>query len=80
MDAGREKTLNGIAAATLSVLAGVGHLFLGEQRGYVFLASGLGLIIISKFFWPVGWLFYLSFAIFSAFDAFSFAKRGYGLF
>jgi hypothetical protein len=80
MDADREKILNGIAAATLSVLAGVGHLFLGVQRGYVFLACGLALIIISKFYWPVGWLFYVSFAIFSAFDAFSFAKRGYGLF
>lgn len=80
MDSEKEKTLNGIGAATLSVLAGVGHLFLGLSRGYVFLASGLALIIISKFFWPVGWLFYASLAIFSAFDAFSFAKRGYGLF
>ena len=80
MDQEREKTLNAIGAATLSVLAGVGHLFLGQKRGYVFLACGLSLIIISKFYWPVGWLFYVSFAIFSAFDAFSFAKRGYGLF
>jgi len=80
MDEEREKTLNAVSAATLSILAGVGHLYLGVRRGYVFLACGLALIIISKFFWPVGWLFYFSFAIFSAFDAFSFAKRGYGLF
>ena len=80
MDDQKEKTLIAIGAATLSVLAGMGHLYLGVRRGYVYLACALALIVISQFFWPVGWLFYIQFAIFSAFDAFSFAKRGYGLF
>ena len=76
----REKTLQAIGAATLSILAGVGHLYLGVKRGYVFLICGLAMILISQVFWPPGWLFYTQFAIFAAFDAFSFAKRGFGLF
>lgn len=80
MDDDREKTMLAIGAATLSVLPGIGHLYLGVPRGYVFLACSFAMIVISQFFWPVGWLIYVQFAIFSAFDAFSFAKRGHGLF
>lgn len=80
MDDEREKTAYAIAAASLSILAGVGHLYLGIKRGYVLLACGLVMIIISKVFWPTGWLIYIQFAIFTAFDAYSFAKRGFGLF
>jgi hypothetical protein len=76
---GREKTWHGIRAASLSVLAGLGHLYLGEKSGYKFLAFGLGLLAISRILWPPAELLYLSFAIFSAFDAFSIAKRGHGL-
>ena len=80
MDDEREKNANAIAAATLSILAGVGHLYLGIKRGYVFLACSLSMIIIAKLFWPTAWLIYIQFAIFAAFDAFSFARRGSGLF
>jgi len=80
MDNEKEKTMHAIGAATLSILAGIGHLYLGVKRGYVFLACSFAMIIISQFYWPVGWLFYIQLAIFSAFDAFSFAKRGHGLF
>jgi hypothetical protein len=75
----QEKTWHGVRAATLSVLAGVGHLYLGEKSGYAFLAFGLTLLIISRTIWPPAELLYLSFAIFSAVDAFSIAKRGHGL-
>lgn len=76
----REKTINAVGAAFLSVLPGIGHLYLGVKRGQIFLVCGLAMIIISKFFWPVGWLFYIQFAIFAGFDAFAFGKRGRGLF
>lgn len=76
----REKTLNAIGAAFLSILPGMGHLYLGANRSPVFLACGLALLIVAKFFWPMGWLFYIQLAIFSGVDAFSFAKRGRGLF
>ncbi|TFG64658.1 MAG: hypothetical protein E4H32_02740 [Nitrospirales bacterium] len=76
----REKTLNAIGAAFLSILPGMGHLYLGAKRSPVFLACGLAILIVAKFFWPMGWLFYIQLAIFSGVDAFSFAKRGRGLF
>lgn len=75
----REKTWHGLRAASLSVLAGVGHLYLGEKRGYVVLAVGVLLLTISRAIWQPAELLYLSLAIFSAFDAYSIAKRGHGL-
>ena len=80
MEDERDKTANAVAAATLSILGGVGHLYLGIKRGYIFLACSLVMILISQVFWSTGWLIYVQFAIFTAFDAFSFAKRGFGLF
>jgi hypothetical protein len=76
---GREKTWHGVRAASLSIVAGLGHLYLGEKIGYAFLAFGLALLVISRTIWPPAELLYLSFAIFSAVDAFSIAKRGHGL-
>lgn len=76
----REKTINAVGAAVLSVLPGTGHLYLGVRRGNVYLACAIGMILISKFYWPLGWLFYIQFAIFAGFDAFAFGKRGKGLF
>ena len=75
----REKTWHGFRAASLSILAGLGHLYLGEKQGYVILAFGAALIIISKLLWRPAELLYLSLAIFSAVDAYSIAKRGHGL-
>lgn len=76
---GREKTWHGLRAASLSVIAGLGHLYLGERSGYGFLAFGATLFVLSRTIWPPAELLYLSFAIFSAVDAFSIAKRGHGL-
>lgn len=75
----REKTWHGLRAASLSVVAGLGHLYLGEKSGYTFLAFGLILLLISRTIWPPAELLYVSFAIFAAFDAYSIAKRGHGL-
>ncbi|MCB9774068.1 hypothetical protein ACTRXD_18710 [Nitrospira sp. T9] len=76
----REKTMHALGAATLSILPGIGHLYLGVKRGNIFLVCGILLLIISKFFWPTGWLIYMQFAILAGFDAFAFGKRGRGLF
>lgn len=78
MDA-RERTWHGLRAAVLSVIVGVGHLYLGEKRGAVLLAVGMVLIAVSRLWWPPAELLYLSLAIFSAVDAYGIAKRGYGL-
>ena len=75
-----QKTLDGIGAAFLSILPGMGHYYVGAKRAPVFLACGLALLVVAKFFWPMGWLFYIQLAIFSGVDAFAFGKRGRGLF
>lgn len=75
----REKTWHGLRAATLSLLPGLGHLYLGEKRGYAITGFALALFLISRFIWPPAELLYLSLAIFSAVDAYSIAKRGHGL-
>jgi len=75
----REKTWHGLRAASLSILAGAGHLYLGEKRGYIIVAFGAALFIVSKLLWRPAELLYLSLAIFSAVDAYSIAKRGHGL-
>lgn len=75
----REKTWHGLRAASLSIVSGLGHLYVGEKSGYAFLAFGLALFVISRTIWPPAELLYLSFAIFSAVDAFSIATRGHGL-
>lgn len=78
-DNARARTWEGLRAAVLSVVPGVGHLYLGEKKGYLVLAFGLGLLVISRVLWPPAELLYLSIAIFSAVDAYSIAKRGHGL-
>jgi hypothetical protein len=75
----REKTWHGFRAASLSIVAGVGHLYLGEKRGYVVFLLGMLLVIISRVIWQPAELLYISLAIFSAGDAYSIAKRGHGL-
>jgi TM2 domain-containing membrane protein YozV len=77
----RDKMLNALAAASLSIFGGMGHLYLGvERRGYLFITCSVGMIVIAKFFWPTAWFLYLQWVILTAFDAFAFAKRGRGFF
>jgi hypothetical protein len=75
----REKTWHGLRAAVLCLVPGIGHLYLGEKTGYWVLAFSITLILIAKFLWPPAELLYISLVIFSAFDAYSIAKRGHGL-
>lgn len=75
----KEKTWHGLRAASLSIVAGVGHLYLGEKRGYVVVLFGMLLLIISRVIWQPAELLYISLVIFSAGDAYSIAKRGHGL-
>ncbi len=76
-----EKTKDAMAAASLSVLGGMGHLYLGrEKRGYLFLACSALLILAAKFLWPRLWVVYLQWVILTGFDAFAYGKRGRGFF
>jgi hypothetical protein len=76
----REKTWHGLRAASLSIVPGIGHLYLGERRGYGLLIAGLVLLLIAHLWWRPAELFYVSLVIVSAVDAYGIVKRGYGLF
>ena len=75
----RYRTWEGVRAASLSIVAGVGHLYLGDKRGPVIFVLGMSLLILSRTLWQQAELWYLSLAIFSAVDAYGIAKRGHGL-
>ncbi len=75
-----EKIWHGVRAASLSLVPGVGHLYLGEKRGYWIIAITTAVIIYWKFFWPPTFILYMSWVIFAAVDAYGIARRGRGLF
>jgi len=68
-------------AAVLSfVLAGLGHFFLGLWRGLWFAVPSL--FLLSLHFtgqWELADAAFMALGVFSAFDAFSIARRGYGI-
>ncbi len=70
-----------LVAAVLSlVLAGLGHFFLGLKRGIWFAAPSLILLYLAFIeAYELAGAVFLSFGIFAAFDAFSFAHRGHGI-
>ena len=69
-----------VAAALSLVRAGLGHAFLGLWRGLWFAVPSAFLLYL---YWAGEWEYadvvFLSLGIVAAFDAFSFAKRGYGI-
>ncbi|HEV8243421.1 MAG TPA: hypothetical protein VGQ07_05470 [Nitrospirales bacterium] len=68
------------AAGLSLVMAGLGHFFLGLQRGIWFAVPSSVLLYL---YWTDAFeyadVFFLSLGIFAAFDAFSFARRGHGI-
>jgi hypothetical protein len=70
-----------VLAAVLSlVLAGLGQIFLGHRRGFWFaIPSALLLYLHFAGLWEFADVAFLALGIFSAFDAFSLAQRGYGI-
>jgi len=75
----REKTWHGLRAASLSLLPGLGHLYVGEKRGYAVVVFAVVLFLISRWLWAPAELLYLSLVIFSGADAYSIVTRGHGL-
>src|SRR2546425_12058470 len=68
------------AAVLCLALAGLGHIFLGQWRGIWFaIPSALFLYLHFAGLWEFADVAFLMLGIFSAFDAFSFAQRGYGI-
>ena len=69
-----------IVAALLSLIfAGLGHVYLRRYgRGVLFLGMSLFLLTVSDYS-PRAWMLNVILFVFSAFDAFSFGKRGFGI-
>ncbi len=68
------------AAALSLALAGLGQIFLGHRRGFWFaIPSVLLLYLHFAALWEFADVAFLALGIFSAFDAFSIAQRGYGI-
>ena len=68
------------AAVLCLALAGLGHIFIGQWRGIWFaIPSALLLYVHFAGLWEFADMAFLMLGIFSAFDAFSFAQRGYGI-
>ena len=74
-------TARAVFAAVLCLaLAGLGHIFIGQWRGIWFaIPSALLLYIHFAGLWEFADVAFLMLGISSAFDAFSFAQRGYGI-
>ena len=69
-----------VAAALSLALAGLGQIFLGHRRGFWFaIPSVLLLYLHFTQLWGYADVAFLALGIFSAFDAFSIAQRGYGI-
>jgi hypothetical protein len=69
------------AAALSLVLAGLGHIFLGLRRGLWFIVpSAILLYLHFTNAFELADAFFMAVGIFAAFDAFSIAHRGHGIF
>jgi len=69
-----------LVAALSLVFAGLGHLAIGLPRGLWYaVPSGILLYLHVSGQWEFADVAFIALGIFSAFDAFSFAHRGYGI-
>ena len=78
MDAG-EKSRHAARAAILCLMPGLGHLYIGEKRGYAMIVISVLLLLgASLLGWPAVWL-YLGLVILSIWDTCLIVKRDRGL-
>ncbi len=68
------------AAGLSLILAGLGHFFLGLWRGLWFAIPSFFLLYLHfTGQWELADAAFVALGVFSAFDAFSIARRGYGI-
>ncbi|HET6674473.1 MAG TPA: hypothetical protein VFG71_03995 [Nitrospiraceae bacterium] len=78
MDAG-EKSRHAARAASLCLLPGLGHLYIGEKRGYWLMIISIGVGSSAwLLWWPVVWL-YLGLVAVSMWDTYLVVTRDRGL-
>lgn len=74
----RERTIRGLQASCLSLLPGLGHLYIGERKGVRVLPGSLLLLVVARYWWAPALLPYVGLAIWAAGDTFRIVKRGRG--
>jgi hypothetical protein len=78
MDAG-EKSRHAARAAVLCLVPGLGHLYIGEKRGFVTIVISAIVMLCAWLVWrPAVWL-YLGLVILSIWDTYLTVKRDRGL-
>lgn len=73
-----ERTVRGLQAACLSLLPGLGHLYIGERKAYKVLAASLVAAIVACSWWLPAGVAYAGLIVWSAMDAYRIVKRGRG--
>jgi hypothetical protein len=74
-----EKSRHAARAASLGLLPGLGHLYIGEKRGYWLITTSIGVGGLALLlWWPAVWL-YLGLAAASAWDTYLLVTRDQGL-
>ncbi len=74
-----EKTSHAYRAAALSLLPGLGHLYIGEKRGGRFLLAGLFLIVLWRFVHAAALVPLVGLALFCMCDVYLTVSRDRGL-
>ena len=74
----RERTIRGLQASCLSLLPGLGHLYIGERKGLKVLPGSLLLLAVARYWWAPALLLYLGLAVWAARDTYRIVKRGRG--
>jgi hypothetical protein len=75
-----EKTSHAYRAAGLSLIPGLGHLYIGEKRGGPLLLAGLTLILLSFYVHPSVVIPLIGLALFCMGDTYLTVSRDRGLF
>jgi hypothetical protein len=74
-----EKTSHAYRAAGLSLIPGLGHLYIGEKRGGPLLLAGLALILLWRYVHPLAIIPWVALALFCMADAYLTVSRDRGL-
>ncbi len=74
----RERTMRGLQASGLSLLPGLGHLYIGERTGFKVLPGSLLLLVVARYWWAPALLVYSGLAAWAVSDVLRIIKRGRG--
>lgn len=74
-----EKSRHAARAAALCLLPGLGHLYIGEKRGYWLVLVSIIMVIVAWWFWLPAIVLYLGLAAGSAWETHMMVTRDRGL-